>query len=69
MWEGNIKMIPVLIGILRSIPLKLWDFLEQLGRPHQLGVIQKVDFLNTVHILYSKNLHCVTKKNNNNVSE
>lgn len=35
--ELNIKVIPVVIGVLGSIPLTLSDFLDQLGIPYQGG--------------------------------
>lgn len=37
---GNVTLVPVVTGTVRSIPLKLCGFLDQLGIQYQLGVIQ-----------------------------
>lgn len=54
MQEGNVKVISVVNGTFGSIPLKMCDFLDELGIPCQLGVIQKSTLLETAHMCLSE---------------
>ena len=51
MWGMNVKVVPVIIGALGSIPHKLTHFLDQLNIKYDIGIMQKTAVLGTAHIL------------------
>lgn len=54
MWaipEGKVKVIPVVIGALGSVPRTATKYLNQLGIKYDLGTMQKSALLGTAHIL------------------
>lgn len=51
MSERKVKVIPLVIGSLGSILLKLWDILDIMGIPYQVVVIKKSALLDIADIL------------------
>ena len=51
MWKTKAKVIPVVIGALRSIPQNLGKNLKELEIKHSTQVFQKSALLETAHIL------------------
>ena len=51
MWDERTKVIPVIVGALGSIPLKLNDNLRAIGVAIPVGLIQRCALLGSARIL------------------